>query len=304
MGPPASAQTAAPSARRADYGLVVTAIDTDPTAWHRLGGFFADLEAAGCRSIWLTDHLFSGHPSAEPFVLAGVAAASTTRCRIGTGVLQLPLRRSAVVAKSATTLQLVSGGRFVLGVGVGHHPREFERVGVDFHRRGAAADRLLHELVGHWQASDGWFALRPTATVPIWFGGTSDAALRRIVAFGAGWLSLFQSPRRFGETNSRLTDMLESAGRESGAVERRIVLFVSPTDDGWSRNDALRWVARQFPGGSAGVDRHVITGSVDDCAAGIRAFERAGATGVDLQITHPEPLASFQSLQRALATSG
>lgn len=298
MGTATGAGTTDDSER--SYGFVLTGIDLDPGQWRRLPGFFGDLETAGCSSIWLSDHLFSGQPSAEPLVLAGVAATSTRRCRIGTGVLQLPLRHSAVVAKSASTLQLLSDGRFVLGLGVGHHRREFDRAGHDFDRRGASADRLLRELVDHWRSSDDWFALRPNVAVPLWFGGTSDAALRRIVAHGSGWLSLFQSVGRFDATNRRLDEMLEASGRSSDSVERRMVLLLCPTGDGWTRADAMSWIARQFPGGSEGVDRHVITGSVAECAEAIRAFESSGADGVDLQIAHPDPLSRFGALRATL----
>lgn len=290
--------------RRGSCGFVVTGIDLDPSEWNQIPRFFSDLESAGCDSIWLTDHLFSGHPSAEPLVLAGVAAAATTHARIGTGVLQLALRRGAAVAKAASTLQLLSGGRFVLGIGVGLHAREFERAGVDFSRRGTAVDQLLVELQESWKVTDDWFTMRPSAPPPIWVGGTSAAAFRRVVDFGSGWLSIFQSPQRFAESNHRLSEALQEAGRRPDSVERRIVLFVCPTDAAWSRSDALKWIGRQFPGGSEGVDRHVITGSVSECVGALRAFESSDVDGIDLQITHPEPFPYFEILRRELAAPG
>jgi len=286
---------------RGSYGFVLTAIDLEPARWPRLTAFFGDLEEAGCSTIWLSDHLFSGQPSAEPLVLAGVAAAATERCRIGTGVLQLALRSGAAVAKAASTLQLVSAGRFLLGVGVGQHEAEFGLADAEFSRRGSATNRLLGTLRDCWTASDDWFAMRPAVAAPIWVGGTSDAALDRVVEFGSGWLSLFQTPERFAAGNQRLSAALHEAGRAAESVERRIVVCISPTDGDWSRTDALAWIARQFPGGSAGVERHVVTGSIDDCVSQVRAFEQAGATGVDLQVAHPEPLEPFRALRAALA---
>ncbi len=281
---------------------MVTAVDCEPAGWTRLPEFFAELEAAGSDSIWLTDHLFAGHPSGEAFTLAAVAAAATRRCRIGTGVLQLALRRPAAVAKAATTLHLVSGGRFCLGVGAGQHRDEFDRAGVDFDGRGAAVDRSLAAIREFWQSGEGWFTQRPEAAVPIWIGGVRPPALRRLVEVGDGWLALFLSPERFAKTNARLDTLLTDAGRDSHSVERRIVLVACPTDATWTRRDALAWASRLFPTGSEGVERHVITGSVAECAARIRAFIQAGATGVDLQITHPEPLVPFADLRAALAT--
>lgn len=286
-------------------GLVVTAVDFDPGEWSRLPAFFAEIEAAGGDTIWLTDHLFAGHPCAEPFALAGVAAAATSGARIGTGVLQLALRRRAAVAKAASTLQLVSGGRFLLGVGAGLHRREFERAGVDFATRGAEVDRMLDGLALDWSVSDDWYAMRPTPPqpIPLWVGGTSDAAFRRVVTHGSGWLSIFQSPGRFADSNHRLSEALADAGRAPDSVERRIVLFVSPTDRAWTRRDALAWIARQFPGGPEAVGRHVITGSVLECVEHLRAFEQAGAHGLDLQVTHPEPAPIFAVLRSELASA-
>ena len=89
-------------------------------------------EATGADSLWAVDHLYWPHPIAEALTTLAVAATATARTTLGTCVLQLPLRRPAAVAKQATALQLLSGGRFVLGLGVGSHRREYERAGVDF----------------------------------------------------------------------------------------------------------------------------------------------------------------------------
>ena len=93
-------------------------------------------EGTGADSLWAVDHLYWPHPIGEALTTLAVAAVATTRPTLGTCVLQLPLRQPAAVAKQATALQLLSGGRFVLGLGVGSHEEEYERAGVDFHRRG------------------------------------------------------------------------------------------------------------------------------------------------------------------------
>lgn len=164
---------------------------------------------------------------------------------------------------------------------------------------------MLDGVASDWSVSDDWYSMRPTPPwpIPIWIGGTSAAAFRRVVAHGSGWLSIFQSPGRFADSNRRLSEALDDAGRAPGTVERRIVLFLCPTDGAWTREDALAWIARQFPGGPDAVGRHVITGSVADCVSEVRAFEQAGAHGVDLQITHPEPAPIFADLCRDLAAT-
>src|ERR1700691_3150861 len=97
-------------------------------------------EATGADSLWAVDHLYWPHPIGEALTTLAVAAVTTTKPLLGTCVLQLPLRQSSVVAKQATALQLLSGGRFVLGLGVGSHADEYARAGIDFHQRGPVMD--------------------------------------------------------------------------------------------------------------------------------------------------------------------
>ena len=107
-------------------------------------------EATGADSLWAVDHLFWPHPMGESLTTLAVAAGATSRATLGTCVLQLPLRRPAAVAKQATALQLLSGGRFVLGLGVGIHEGEYGRAGVDYHRRGRLMDLGIAELRAAW----------------------------------------------------------------------------------------------------------------------------------------------------------
>ena len=115
-------------------------------------------------------------------------------------MLQLPLRRPAAVAKQATALQLLSGGRFVLGLGVGIHEGEYERAGVDFHRRGRLMDEGVADLRAAWGGPGGpgsEYVQEPASPpVPLWFGGSSAAARRRAAAVGDGWVPLFLSSGR------------------------------------------------------------------------------------------------------------
>jgi alkanesulfonate monooxygenase SsuD/methylene tetrahydromethanopterin reductase-like flavin-dependent oxidoreductase (luciferase family) len=103
-------------------------------------------EATGADSLWAVDHLFWPHPINECLTTLAVAAATTRRPTLGSCVLQLPLRHPPAVAKQATALQLLSGGRFILGLGVGSHEREYERAGVDFHHRGRLMDQGISAL--------------------------------------------------------------------------------------------------------------------------------------------------------------
>jgi probable F420-dependent oxidoreductase len=173
----------------------------------------------GFDSVWLYDHLVTpvdlksrypysadgsyGVNPEDPFyeavtVLAHVAAV-TTRVRLGTAVLIPALRHPLLLAKQVATLDRLSGGRVVLGLGTGWLREEFEALAVPFEGRGARLDEFVTVLRASWEqglsASDGplyphaamGMAPQPARRVPLLFGGHSDAALRRVVRSGDGW---------------------------------------------------------------------------------------------------------------------
>src|ERR1700691_294778 len=103
-------------------------------------------EAGGATALWACDHLFWHGPALEALSALGVAAAATTRAAVGTCILQLPLRHAPSVAKEAASLDHLSGGRLVLGVGVGTHPGEYAAAGVEFGTRGRCLDEGIDTL--------------------------------------------------------------------------------------------------------------------------------------------------------------
>jgi alkanesulfonate monooxygenase SsuD/methylene tetrahydromethanopterin reductase-like flavin-dependent oxidoreductase (luciferase family) len=114
----------------------------------------------------------------EPFTTLSWLAGITTRVRLGTTVIVLPYRHPLLVARMAGNLHELSGGRLVLGVGVGGARQEFEALGVPFTRRGRLTDQYLAALRQAWGTQ---------STIPIWVGGNSKAAIRRAVKFDAAW---------------------------------------------------------------------------------------------------------------------
>jgi alkanesulfonate monooxygenase SsuD/methylene tetrahydromethanopterin reductase-like flavin-dependent oxidoreductase (luciferase family) len=141
-------------------------------------------EAAGFDSLALLDRLVYDNP--EPLVALGVLAGVTTRVRLQTEVLLAPLRPTALLAKQVATLDAMSGGRFVLGVGVGGRDDDHAAAGVPIGRRGAILDRQLVELRQIWTGrSIGPF---PAAPPPVLIGGFAPAALRRVARHADGFL--------------------------------------------------------------------------------------------------------------------
>jgi probable F420-dependent oxidoreductase len=171
-------------------------------------------------------------PFREPFVLLGYLAATTATVELMTGVLVLPQRQTALVAKQATEVSLLSGGRLTLGVSIGWNVVEYDTLGVDFADRGKRFDEQIGLLRALW--ADGLVSLdgrfhriervalcpRPEEPIPLLFGGGSAAAVRRAVRSGDGFLFATPSPESL-DLHTTLVDHLVAAGR---APERFRVL--------------------------------------------------------------------------------
>ncbi|MDT7805836.1 MAG: hypothetical protein QOI78_9269 [Actinomycetota bacterium] len=167
-------------------------------------------EDLGYRTAWLPDHLIP--PGAfgdvfggvyEPLVTLAHIAALTSRIRLGTSVLIVPLREPFALAKQVATLDRLAGHRFDLGVGTGWNEPEFAEVGAAFRARGKRTDAtldLLQELFRTGRGpGGGYFEPRPAGPVPITVGGNSVVALRRAARIGSAWQSAGLSPADFGE---------------------------------------------------------------------------------------------------------
>ncbi|HEY3239572.1 MAG TPA: LLM class F420-dependent oxidoreductase [Acidimicrobiia bacterium] len=180
-------------------------------------------EDLGFADVWVGDHIAvpEGVPYPPSFLLEALstlafAAAVTTRVGLGTSVLVLPLRRPVVVAKQLATIDVLSGGRLVVGVGAGWLEGEFDACGVPFARRGDLTDEAIDVLRTCWAAAPTSFegpTVRftdvkvkplPGRPVPIWVGGTSERALRRAVEQGDGWQGAFLPLEEVARVTKRL----------------------------------------------------------------------------------------------------
>jgi probable F420-dependent oxidoreductase len=178
--------------------------NADPRAMTETARAADDL---GFRALWTADHLLPP-PSApqfarvfEPLVSLAYVAAVTSRVRLGTSVIVLPMRNPFVVAKQVATLDALSGGRVILGIGVGWSVEEFANVGADFHTRGARFEEALRLFRHLWSGSADPFSGRfyaydgglfdpvpaQGADVPLMIGGRSDVVLRRVARHAAMW---------------------------------------------------------------------------------------------------------------------
>ncbi len=258
-------------------------------------------EGTGADSLWAVDHLYWPHPLGEALTTLAVAAVATTRPTLGTCVLQLPLRQAAAVAKQATALQLLSGGRLVLGLGVGSHEEEYERARVEFHRRGRLLDegvaRLREAWDSHAPASE--YVQEPQGPpVPLWFGGASDAARSRAAAVGDGWIPLFIAPDHYAPAVTALRREAAEAGRDPDAVEPGVVVFACVGDDEAPARGAA-WLSRLYRLPAKAFGRHLVAGSPDACAAALRRYAEAGARHIVVMVAGSPAVEHFGLLRAA-----
>ena len=194
-------------------------------------------EAAGLDDVWVQDHIAIPPDDAEgsqgryldPLATLAYLAAATERIGLGTGVLVLPYRPPLPTAKWVATIQELSGGRLLLGVGVGWMKAEFRALGVSHGRRGRIGDETLEFLQRCFAAdvveSNGQeFLFRPRPErPPIYVGGTAPHALERAARHADGWMPMGGDPAALGEPIERL----RALARESGRGKPDVVLLTS-----------------------------------------------------------------------------
>jgi alkanesulfonate monooxygenase SsuD/methylene tetrahydromethanopterin reductase-like flavin-dependent oxidoreductase (luciferase family) len=159
-------------------------------------------------------------PFYEPFTTLSWLAGLTREIRLGTTVLIVPYRHPLLIARMAANLNDLSGGRLVLGVGVGWAREEFSALGVPFRDRGRLTDEHLLAIRAAWQDETDY----RSGHIPLWIGGNSDAALGRAVRLGDAWHPLRFTPGWMGEAAGRLTACAAEQGRPGPALMPRIAL--------------------------------------------------------------------------------
>ncbi|MBE1491699.1 LLM class flavin-dependent oxidoreductase [Plantactinospora soyae] len=162
-------------------------------------------------------------PFYEPFTTLAWLAGITSRVRLGTTVLIVPYRHPLLVARMAANLNQLSGGRLVLGVGVGWARQEFAALGVPFAQRGRLTDEHLQAIRAAW-ADDGDYQ---AGDIPIWVGGNSDAGQRRAVRLGDAWHPLRFTLDWYSGALDRLTEAADAQGRPVPALAPRIILRIT-----------------------------------------------------------------------------
>jgi probable F420-dependent oxidoreductase len=282
-------------------------------------------DALGYASIFVTDHVVlpssmarSVYPYSttgqlpggaaqdylEPLAMLGCLARVTRRARLGTSVLVIPYRHPVVAAKMLATIDRISGGRVILGAGVGWLREEFEALGAPpFEERGAVTDEYLQLMRAAWTTDPVTFAGRWASVravhalpkplqpggIPVWIGGHTDAALRRAARLGDGWHPIgnrppaMLPPGEYAAAVRKLHGWAHEAGRDPKSItlSLRVPMEV--------RAKGLRPPAGERP---------LFQGTADQILGDVRSYAQVGVTHFVFDFTQPDLRAALENLQR------
>ena len=260
----------------------------------RLRGYGQLAERLGYDSLWCGDHLSFGNPVLEGTVAVSAFAGYTTTITIGTGVLLLPLRPAALVAKQMATLDYLCGGRLICGLGVGgDSQKDFEMVGVARHERGARTDEGIRVLRALWDVPEASFhgrfsdfndvGLNPLPVTPggppIWVGGRADAVLARAGKLTDGWMGYMVSPDRYAKHLAKVRGHAIDAGRDPHAITPAMMIPTRVGPDGDEAREDLRihLSKRYHSDFSAGlIETLCLAGNPEEVGERVEAYAAAG----------------------------
>jgi probable F420-dependent oxidoreductase len=255
--------------------------------------YVQEIEAMGYDYLLGYDHILGANPDRpggwrgpythrerfhELFVLFGYLAAITTRLEFVSGILILPQRETALVAKQAAQVDVLSGGRLRLGIGIGWNPVEYEAQGFDFTNRGVRSEEQVEVLRALWTqplvtfkgqyhtiSDAGLNPLPVQRPIPIWFGGGADVVLERMARLGDGWIANTMTVEQAQQTVAVLHRYLEAAGRNPSefGIDFRVNINTQPVEEwldyveGWEKLGATHVAINSMNAGLRMPDEHL-----------------------------------------------
>ncbi len=245
-------------------------------------------EAAGFHSLGVLDRIV--YDNFEPLVTLAAVAAVTERIRLTTAILIVPNRANvALVAKQAATVDVLSGGRLTLGVGLGGRNDDYGVSGVPTEGRGKRFEEMLEEMQDHWRGDEVGPKPVQEGGPPLWVGGMVDAAYRRAARFGAGWIMGGGTPDQLADGAEKTRQAFRDAGREEEPRIGALVYFALGEDaEATTHRDLTHYYAwlgeemAEMIASSAATDE-------DTVKTYLQAFEAAGCDEAILFPTSPDP---------------
>jgi len=265
-----------------------------PVDMEHVRRFARKAETLGFDSLWLQERIIGGFNILEPVTLLSYIAAITTRLKLGTSVILLPLRNPIQLAKAYATLDCMSGGRAIMGVGLGGgHLSSHEDV-FGYSRAGRVTRFIeaveIMKLLWteprasfqgrYWKFTDLTMEPKPVQKphLPIIFGGQHDNALKRAVKYADGWMGAgSSSSESFVRASEKICDFLVKSKRDPASFHfsKRVYLAVD-TDKARAERRIQEWFAKRYKNGDLGA-RVCVWGSAAECTERIQKIVKAGA---------------------------
>jgi probable F420-dependent oxidoreductase len=233
-------------------------------------------EALGYDAVWANDQVIGISPGAEgggwqdlePLVTLASLIHLVPRIRLGTSVLVLPQRNPILVAKQAAALDLLSGHRLILGVGIGHRAEEFALLGADFASRAAVTNEAIEVMQTLWREPNASYQGQfvhldgvsmpphpPDGGPPIWIGGDTLASVRRAARYGDGWLPFNWDLDAFRAGVSLLQELTQ--GRRNPMIANVFYFRIERSDEPATVRTTTPWMPKSFAGSPDAVARHL-----------------------------------------------
>ncbi len=254
-------------------------------------------EKLGYDSLWVWDHVLLGvdphFPIIDALSLLTALSVATKSINLGTGILVLPVRNPVLLAKQLSSMDLISGGRLLLGMASGWYKREFDALGVPFNQRGKIMDENLDIITRLWRedmvtAEIGPYNMRESVMFPkpvkkegppILIGGYVDRVLKRAAVNADGWLTYFYTPEGFTKSWSKIVNFAEEAGKDPSTLLNcnQLPIMVGDTREEVEA-PMLEWLTTEwdFASWSDSTVDSAIMGTVDDCVEQLQAQIDAG----------------------------
>ena len=267
------------------------------------------MEESGFEYFSTGEHYMRGDPPGATHAalpLLAVAAGATEKIRLLSAILLAPFYHPLVLAKLTTTLDIASGGRLTLGVGIGgEFPVEFEAAGLNVTQRGSRTNECLDALTRLWTEDSVDFkgrhfqldgaAINPLPVQkphpPIWVSGRRDAAMRRAVKHGNGWLPYFYDPTRYRDSVVKIKNLAAEMNRDISGFQWAFMPYISiyPTVEEAARVAAAELGGRYLYDSdfSEIVHRYCLLGPVDDCVSRLQEYIDAGARHIIFSVSCP-----------------
>jgi alkanesulfonate monooxygenase len=272
----------------------------DPSALVNYGVW---VEQLGFESLWVWDHILLGtdphFPIADALTILTAVAARTSKIKLGTGVLVLPLRNPLLLAKQLATLDRLSEGRLELGLASGWYKREFDAVGVPFNQRGRIMERNLDIMIRLWtepsvSAEIPPYNMRQAVMFPkphsqphprLLIGGYVEAVLKRAGQKGDGWLTYFYTPDSFTRSWKKVCDYAAEDGRDPASLHscNQLPIILGPSRAA-VQGKMMEWLQTEwdFAGWSESTADSAIMGTAAECLEQLKQHESVGTQRIVL----------------------